>query len=158
MRKLLPLLMLLLLLPAAALAATSADFTVREMGFEYDITSDEEWLVLVWDGKDEDGTKLMYSPGGRFTGTVEMPHSGKGGKLILKVEDLTEKTVIREEYKLPEAKGYKAPTGEGNATIRNLVLTETPTGFRYSLSPSRNTELVSMTYMPLVPRTVNSRL
>ena len=71
MRKLLPLLMLLLLLPAAALAATSADFTIREMGFTYDITSDEEWLVLVWDGKDEDGTKLMYSPGGRFTGTVE---------------------------------------------------------------------------------------
>ncbi len=134
MRKLLPLLMLLLLLPAAALAATSADFTIREMGFTYDITSDEEWLVLIWDGKDEDGTKLMYSPGGRFTGTVEMPHSGKGGKLILKVEDLTEKTVIREEYKLPEAKGYTAPTGEGNATIRNLVLTETPTGFRYSFT------------------------
>ena len=55
MRKLLPLLMLLLLLPSAALAATSVAFTIREMGFDYDITSDEQWLVLVWDGKDEDG-------------------------------------------------------------------------------------------------------
>lgn len=134
MRKLLPLLMLLLLLPSAALAATSAAFTIREMGFDYDITSDEQWLVLVWDGKDEDGRKVMYSPEGRFSGTVEMPHSGKGGKLVLEVEDLTEKVVIREEYKLPQAKGYKAPDGEGNATVRNLTLTETPTGFKYSFT------------------------
>ena len=134
MRKLLPLLMLLLLLPAAALAATSADFTIREMGFEYDITSDEEWLVLVWDGKDEDGRKVLYNPEGRFTGVVEMPHSGKGGKLVIEVEDLSEKALIREQYTLPQAKGYQAPAGEGNATVRNLVLTETPTGFKYSFT------------------------
>ena len=133
MRKLLPLLlMLLLLLPAAALADTQASFIIREMGFDFDITSDEQWLVLVWDGKDEDGRKVMYSPEGRFAGTVEMPHSGKGGKLIIEVEDLTERVVIREEYKLPQARGYTAPTGEGNATVRNLTLTETPTGFKYS--------------------------
>jgi N-acetylmuramoyl-L-alanine amidase len=134
MRKLLPLLMLLLLLPAAALAATSADFTVREMGFTYDITSDEQWLLLIWDGKDEDGRKLLYSPEGHFTGTVEMPHSGQGGKLVLKLEDLTAKTVLREDHQLPQAPNYKAPTGQSNATVRGLTLTETPTGFKYSFT------------------------
>lgn len=134
MRKLIPLLMLLLLLPLAALAATSADFTVLEMGFEYDITSDEDWIVLVWDGKDEDGRKVMYSPDGHFTGTVEMPYSGQGGKLVLKVDSLDEKTLLREDTKLPQAKGFQAPTGQGNATVRNLTLTETPTGFKYSFT------------------------
>lgn len=135
MRKMIPILLLLLmLLPAAALAETQALFTVREMGFDYNITSDQDWIVLVWNGKDEDGRQLLYSPGGHFSGTVEMPNSGKGGKLVLEVEDLTEKVVVREEYKLPQAASYAAPTGEGNATVRNLTLTETPTGFKYSFT------------------------
>lgn len=134
MRKLIPLLMLLLLLPLAALADTSADFTVREMGFTYDITSDEQWLILSWDCQDEFGRKVMYSPDGHFTGTVEMPYSGQGGKLVLKVDSLDEKTLLREDTKLPQAKGFQAPTGQGNATVRNLTLTETPTGFKYSFT------------------------
>ena len=135
MRKLLLLLLLLLcLLPAAMLAEVEADFTLLETGFAYDITADDEWIVLSWDGKHEDGRMVLHSPGGRFTGEVDMPHSGAGGKLVIEVEELTEKVVIRKEYKLPRSKAYKEPTGEGNATVRNLTLTETPVGFRYSFS------------------------
>ena len=135
MRKLIPLLLLMLcLLPAVALAEVKVKFTIHEMGFDYEITADEDWIVLVWDGKDEDGRDVLYSRDGRFSGTVEMPHSGKGGKLVIELEDLTEKVVFREEYKLPRAKAYREPTGEGNATVRNLTLTETPTGFKYSFT------------------------
>lgn len=134
MRKMLPLLILLLLLPAAALAATSADFTAHEKGFDYTITSDEEWLVLIWDGPNEDGRQVLYSPGGHFTGTVALPHSGQGGKLVIQVEDLMTKSLLRRDFQLPQAPEYRAPAGQSNGAVRSLVLTETPTGFKYSFT------------------------
>ena len=88
MRKLIPLLLLLLLLPLAAMAATSVDVTIREMGFDYAITSDEQWLVLTWDGPVQDGRQVLYNPEGHFTGAVELAHSDQGGKLTVTVETL----------------------------------------------------------------------
>ena len=75
MRKLIPLLMLLLLLPVAALAA-SADMTLtpEEYGFTYTLQAEgNEFVVLIWEGKNETGRRTLYSEDGHFEGRVELP-------------------------------------------------------------------------------------
>ena len=134
MRKLIPLLLLLLLLPLAAMAATSVDVTIREMGFDYAITSDEQWLVLIWDGPVQDGRQVLYNPEGHFTGAVELAHSGQGGKLTVTVETLNAKSLFKKQFTLPKAADYQAPAGQSSANVKTLTLTETPTGFKYSFT------------------------
>lgn len=135
MRKLLLFLLILCLaLPVVALADTEMTITPRAMGFDYDITSSEQWLVLIWDGSSEDGRKTLYSADGRFSGSVELPYSASGGKVTVALQNLSQNRVARQSVQLPQADGYTAPSGVANAKVTNLVLTETAEGFQYSFS------------------------
>lgn len=134
MRKLLPLLLLILLMPVVALAATKGTFTADEMRFDYDFTSDQQWVLLKWNGRDQDGQQVLYSPDGHFTGSVTMPYAGRGGNLTIEVRHLKGNGLLSQRIRLPQAKSYKAPEGPSNANVRTLTLEETPTGFRYSFT------------------------
>ena len=136
MRKLIPLLLLLLLLPVMALAAgAELNLTAEELGFTYDLTAPgNEFVVLIWEGKNESGRQTLYSTDGHFSGRVELAYSPMGGKITVTVQDLKQKRIARDTLVLPEADGYEAPQGKANATVKALELTETPTGFRYSFT------------------------
>ena len=132
MRKLLPLLLALLLLPAAALAATELTVTPYEKGFDYDITTGENWILLIWDSADEDGRITLYSEDGHFTGSVDLPWGDKGGKYTVTVQSLKQNKLASKTVTIPQAADYVAPTGKANATVKDLTLTATATGFKYS--------------------------
>ena len=133
MRKLLPVLLLLLLLPAAALAATEMTITPYEKGFDYDITANgESWIVLIWDSADEDGRITLYAEDGHFTGSVDLPWGDKGGKYTVTAQNLKQYKLASKTVSIPKAASYIAPTGKANATVKNLTLTATATGFKYS--------------------------
>ena len=134
MRKLLPLLLLLLCLPVLALADAKMDITPYEYGFSYDITAKEDWIVLIWKNSAENGRQTLYSPGGHFTGEVDLVYSGAGGKTTVTVQNLKQHTQAKQQVTLPKAADYVAPSGKPAATIKELNLTETTTGFKYSFS------------------------
>ena len=136
MRKLIPLLLLLMWLPVMALAAgAELNLTAEELGFTYDLTAPgNEFVVLIWEGKNESGRQTLYSTDGHFSGRVELAYSPMGGKITVTVQDLKQKRIARDTLVLPEADGYEAPQGKANATVKALELTETPTGFRYSFT------------------------
>ena len=136
MRKLIPLLMLLLLLPVAALAA-SAELTLtpEEYGFTYTLQAEgNEFVVLIWEGKNETGRRTLYSEDGHFEGRVELPYSGMGGKFTVTVQNLKQNRLARQSVTLPQAADYVAPTGKANATVRDLTLDETAQGFRFAFT------------------------
>ena len=136
MRKTLMLLLLLLTLPALALAA-GADLTLtaEEMGFTYDLTAEgNQFVVLVWEGKNESGRKTLYSEDGHFSGRIDLEYSPMGGKFTVNVQNLKQHSIVKKTVTLPEAAGYAAPAGKANATVRTLTLEETPEGFRYSFT------------------------
>ena len=136
MRKLIPLLMLLLLLPVAALAA-SADMTLtpEEYGFTYTLQAEgNEFVVLIWEGKNETGRRTLYSEDGHFEGRVELPYSGMGGKFTVTVQNLKQNRLARQSITLPQAADYVAPPGKANATVRDLTLEETAQGFRFAFT------------------------
>jgi len=136
MRKLIPLLMLLLCLPVLALAASAElTLTAEEMGFTYDLNAEgHEFVVLVWEGKNETGRQTLYSEDGHFSGRVTLDYSPMGGKFTVKVQNLKQNQIAKGTVTLPEAAGYTAPTGKANAAVKNLTLEETPTGFKYSFT------------------------
>ncbi len=136
MRKLIPLLLMLLCLPLAALAAdVEMILTAQPQGFAYDLTCEgHEFVVLIWEGKNESGRQTLYSPDGRFSGSVSLPYSPVGGKFTVTVQSARQNRLARQTVTLPEAEGYAAPTGKASATVRGLTLEETPTGFRYSFT------------------------
>ena len=134
MRKILPLLLLLLCLPVLALADAKMDITPYEYGFSYDITAKEDWIVLIWKNSAENGRQTLYSPGGHFTGEVDLVYSGAGGKTTVTVQNLKQHTQAKQQVTLPKAADYVAPSGKTAATIKELNLTETTTGFKYSFS------------------------
>ena len=136
MRKLIPLLLLLLCLPLAALAA-DAEITLEaeELGFSYTLQAEgNEFVVLIWEGKNESGRQTLYSTDGAFEGRVSLPHSGEGGKVTVTVQNLKQNRIARGSVTLPKAAGYEAPQGKANATVKDLTLEETPEGFRYSFT------------------------
>ena len=134
MRKLLPLLLLLLCLPVLALADAKMDITPYEYGFSYDITANEDWIVLIWKNSAENGRQTLYSPGGHFTGEVDLVYSGAGGKTTVTVQNLKQHTQAKQQVTLPKAADYVAPTGKANATVRDLTLEETAQGFRFAFT------------------------
>ena len=137
MRKILLLIFALLLcLPLTALAAgAELTLTPEEMGFTYVIEAeDNEFVVLIWEGKNESGRITLYSEDGHFEGRVSLPYSGMGGKFTVTVQNLKQGRIARGTVTLPEAAGYTAPTGKANATVRDLTLEETPEGFRYAFT------------------------
>ena len=135
MRKLLPLMLLLLLcLPLTAQAKTELTLTPLEKGFAYEIDADEPWVLLIWEGKSESGRKTLCSENGVFTGTVDLPWSGKGGTVSVTVQNLKQRTLAKEKVTLPAAADYVMPSGKSNAAVKGLSLEETPTGFRYSFT------------------------
>ena len=136
MRKLFPLLLLLLCLPLSALAADATlTLTAEEMAFTYDLTAEgNEFVVLIWEGKNETGRQTLYSTDGHFSGRVPLEYSPMGGKFTVTVQNLKQNRIARQTVTLPEAAGYEAPTGRANATVKALTLEETPTGFRYSFT------------------------
>lgn len=144
MRKVLCLLLLLLLcLPALALADATLSVTPHEMGFAYDITSDEDWLVLIWTSKVESGRKTLYSPGGHFTGEIDLAYSAAGGKITVSVQNLKQAEQAKKQVTIPTAADYAAPTGRANAAVKQMTLTETPTGFKYSFV-AKNTDYMML--------------
>lgn len=136
MRKLLPLLtLLLLLLPLAALADAEMTITPREKGFDYDIyTGDDQWIVLLYDSENEDGRITLYAEDGHFTGSVELPWGDAGGKYTVTAQDLKQSTIVKKTVTIPQAEGYVAPSGTANAAVKDLTLTATATGFKYSFT------------------------
>ena len=136
MRKLFPLIILLLILPLIALAANAEmTLTAEEMGFTYTIDAEgNTFVVLIWEGESEGGRKTLYSEDGHFEGRVELPHTDMGGKVTVTVQNLKQNRIARETITIPQAAGYEAPTGHANATVKDLTLEETPTGFRYSFT------------------------
>ena len=134
MRKLLCLLLTLCCLPFAAKAAVGLKVLPREMGFDYAITGADDWVRLSWKSKNASGVKTLYSPGGRFEGSIELPYSAAGGKYTVTVEDLKLNKVAKTTVTIPAAADNAAPIGQSNAAVKNLSLTETTTGFRYSFS------------------------
>ena len=136
MRKLIPLLFLLLCLPVLALAA-QVELTLypEEMGFRYELEAEgNEFVVLIWEGKNEGGRITLYSEDGHFEGRVDLPYSGMGGKVTVTVQNIRQNRLVRDTITLPAAEGYTAPSGKANATVKDLTLEETPTGFRYSFT------------------------
>ncbi len=135
MKKLL-MLLVLLCLPAMALAASAElTLTAEEMAFTYDLTAEgNEFVVLIWEGKNETGRQTLYSEDGHFSGRVELAYSPMGGKFTVKVQNLKQNQIVKGTVTLPEAAGYVAPTGNANATVKSLTLEETPTGFKYSFT------------------------
>ena len=131
MRKILPLLLLLLLLPLTAMAKTEMTLTPYEMGFEYDITGDP-WIVLTWDSKNDDGRITLYAEDGHHTGKIELPFGAAGGKYTVTVLDLKQYKAATKAITIPQAEDYTAPSGKSTATVKDLTLTATDTGFKYA--------------------------
>lgn len=132
MRKLIFLLTLLCcLLPLAALADAELTVTPQETGFTYDFTLEDEWVRLHYKGPNEKGVKTLYAPGGHFTGTIDL-RSEAGGKYTVTVESLELKKLAKETVQIPAAADYVAPSGKANVAVKQLQLTETTTGFKYS--------------------------
>lgn len=135
MRKLLLMLLLLVcLLPAAALADTEMTIAAYEQAFDYDITSDQDWIILIWDSKNEDGRKTLYSPDGHFTGTIGLPYGAAGGKYTITVQSTKQYQLNKVTVQIPQAADYVAPSGKTSAKVNDLTLTGTATGFRYSFT------------------------
>lgn len=134
MRKLL-LLLFLLCVPVLACAEVELNLTPTEYGFDYDLTTeDDQWVLLIWESENEDGRKTLYSEDMHFTGHVDMPYAGKGGKVTVTVQNMKQYRITRDTLTLPQAADYVAPEGKANATVKTLTLTETPTGFKYSFT------------------------
>ena len=136
MRKLIPLLILLLLLPICAFAA-AADLTLvpQELGFTYTLEAEgNTFVVLIWEGESESGRQTLYSENGHFEGHVDLPYTGKGGKMTVTVQNLKQSRIARQTVTLPQSADYAAPAGRANATVKDLTLEETPTGFRYAFT------------------------
>lgn len=127
-------LLLLLCVPMGALAATELTVTPREMGFDYTITSDEEWLVLLWDSANEDGRKTLYRPDGQFSGSIALPYGAAGGKYTVTVQNLKQTRLVKTTVQIPQAADYVKPSGSASAKVNDLTLTETATGFKYSFT------------------------
>ena len=132
MRKLLPLLLLLLLLPLTALAKTEMTLVSEEKGFTYDITGDDQWIVLTWDSKSDDGRITLYAKDGHHTGKVELPFGAAGGKYTVTVLDLQQYKAATKTITIPQSADYVSPSGKSAATVKDLTLTATDTGFKYS--------------------------
>lgn len=147
MRKLLPLLLLLLCLPAFALAANATLTLVpEEMGFTYDLTAeDNDFVLLIWEGKYENGRMTLYSEDGSFSGRVDLPYSGMGGTFTVTVQNMKQKQLARQKITIPQAEGYEAPSGRANASVKTLTLEETPTGFKYSFT-AKDTDYMMLYY------------
>lgn len=127
-------LLLLLCVPMGALAATELTVTPCEMGFDYTITSDEEWLVLLWDSANEDGRKTLYRPDGQFSGSIALPYGAAGGKYTVTVQNLKQTRLVKTTVQIPQAADYVKPSGSASAKVNDLTLTETATGFKYSFT------------------------
>ena len=136
MRKILLLLFVLLCLPLTALAAdVQLTLTPEEYGFTYTLQAEgNEFVVLIWEGKNETGRRTLYSEDGHFEGRVELPYSGMGGKFTVTVQNLKQNRLVRQSVTLPQAADYVAPTGKANATVRDLTLEETAQGFRFAFT------------------------
>ena len=132
MRKLIILLALLCcLLPLVTLAGAEGTITPVESGFEYDFTFEEQWIRLHYKGPSEKGVKTLYAPDGHFSGTIPL-RSEAGGKYTVTVENPDLKSLYKQTVQIPASAGYAAPTGKTNAAVKQLELTETTTGFKYS--------------------------
>lgn len=136
MRKCLLLCLLLLCccVPMCAQAATELTVTPHEMGFDYEISSGEEWLVLLWDSASEDGRKTLYSADGQFSGSIDLPYSAAGGKYTVTVQNLKQTRLVQKNVQIPQSADYVKPSGSASAKVNDLTLTETVTGFKYSFT------------------------
>ena len=131
------LLLLLTLCLSVTASAASAELTLEaeERGFTYSLDAEgNSFVVLIWEAENEGGRKTLYSEDGHFEGRVDLPYTGMGGKVTVTVQDLKQNRIAREAITLPQAEGYAAPTGTANATVKDLTLEETPTGFRYTFT------------------------
>ena len=145
MRKLICVLLMLCCLPIGVQAAVGMRIIPREMGFEYDITGDEQWIRLTWKRSGEKGMKTLYSPDGHFEGSIELPHCAAGGRYTVAVENMKAAEVTKQTVDIPQAEGYVSPSGYSNAKVQNLILTETATGFKYSFT-AENTDYMMLYY------------
>ncbi len=102
------------------------------MAIDYEISCQEQWLVLIWKSTNDSGRQTLFSADGRFSGSIDLPNSACGGKVTVCTETLAQKRVGRKILQLPQAAGYAAPTGVSNAKVTAFTLEETPEGFHYS--------------------------
>lgn len=132
MRKLFLLLLLMCCLLPAALADADVTIIAHQTGFDYDFTLEEQWVRLQWKGPDNKGIITLYAPDGHFSGTIEPRCANAGGKYTVTVENLSLKALSKQTVQIPASADYTAPSGKASAAVKELQLTETTTGFRYS--------------------------
>ena len=131
MRKLFPLLLILLLLPLTAMAKPELTLTPGEMSFEYDITTDP-WIVLTWDSDNDDGRIVLYAEDGHHTGRIDLPFGAAGGKYVVVVRNLKQDMVAGKGVNVLPGADYVAPTGKHDGKVKDFSVTETAKGFKYS--------------------------
>lgn len=132
MKKLL-LVLLLLLVPCAALAG---ELTLSaEVGeVDYTFHADDSFVVLKYTTPAESGWMTLYDAAGDFSGVVRLPLSGAGGRVKVTVENLRQRTLFSGTVSLPEDPAWSVPTGSGRAKVKNLALIETPEGLHYTFN------------------------
>ncbi|MBQ8556692.1 MAG: N-acetylmuramoyl-L-alanine amidase [Clostridia bacterium] len=146
MRKLIPMLLVFLCLPILALADISLTLEAEEQAFTYDFTTEkDDFVVLVYEGKNEMGRITLYSEDLHFSGRVELPYGAAGGKYTISVENTNQSRLVRKTITIPQAADYVAPAGRANATVKTLTLEETPTGFKYSFT-AKDTDYMLLYY------------
>ncbi len=151
MRKMLCLLLAAMLLPLLA-QAEGLTLTPREKGFDYAFTAKEEWVRLSWTSDSGRGAATLHAPGGVFSGSIELPYEGRGGKYVVTVQDLDLDQLYRAVTTLPQAADYAVPSGKSHVNVSNLTLTGTATGFRYAF------DAPGSDYMMLYYRTVQEQI
>lgn len=132
MKKLL-LVLLLLLVPCAALAG---ELTLSaEVGeVDYTFHADDSFVVLKYTTPAESGWMTLYDAAGDFSGVVRLPLSGAGGRVKVTVENLRQRTLFSGTVSLPADPAWSVPTGSGRAKVKNLALIETPEGLHYTFN------------------------
>lgn len=133
-RRLLPLVLALMLLPAfPALAAVQVDVTEMDGGFHYAFAlPGEEFALLDYSAPQEKGSMVLWSENGAFEGDVALRCSQAGGALKVTVKNLDERTQGEAKLTLAKDPAYAAPTGKSTVKVTNFVLKETGEGIAYS--------------------------
>ncbi len=139
------LLILLCLLPMLALAEAELDLAPEEMAFTYTLNAGTDWVFLTWESETDEGNLTLYSPDGTYEGRVELPYLPQGGKVTVTVQNMAQTRLVRKTVTLPKVADYQSPKGTSHGTVKDLILTETPTGFTYSFTAA-NTDFMLLYY------------
>ena len=137
LKRILPLLLVLLFLPigsACAAASVSLKYEEDAVSYSFDLPS-ESFVLLSYSAPQESGKMVLYAENGSFQGKIDLPYSAAGGKLKVTVTKLdNDRELASGSITLAAQSGYKAPKGKANVKVSDLQLEETTEGLRYSFT------------------------